>query len=168
MVAEDGIRVGGTIVEKVRDGKGSGGGAFGLGGGNGTESDQHGGVNGAGIVEESADDFLDAMEVRGWERSGGVGRWGELDGDAIAGRDPGVGRVLGTGRKGVLEAFEGLLHIAGHGAVTGARVVIPVKAEAKVESAVPALGDVVEQAEGVGEVLGVFASNVANGEVVDA
>ena len=59
MVPNFGIGVGRGVVEQVGDG--FGGGFGGASGGNGAEGDKHGGVNGSGVVEEDADNFLDSL-----------------------------------------------------------------------------------------------------------
>ena len=52
--------MGGAVVEKLSDGLGSGFSAVGLGRGQSAEGNEHGGIDGAGIVEKGADDFLEA------------------------------------------------------------------------------------------------------------
>ena len=59
-VADSGIRMGGAVVEKLSDGLCSGFSTVGLGGGESAKGNEHGGIDGAGIVEKGADDFLKA------------------------------------------------------------------------------------------------------------
>ncbi len=63
MIANGGIRVGGTVVEELGDMRQCEFGWSGLLGGKGTKGNQDGGVNGSGIVEEYTNDFLDAFLV---------------------------------------------------------------------------------------------------------
>jgi hypothetical protein len=90
-----------------------------------------------------------------------------LDGGAIVGRIPGMGRVLGTVGSGMHEFMEGVGNVAGHGEVDGAGQVIPFEGKAAVEGTSPVGGDGVERLEGVDEVLGVFLTNIFYTEVVD-
>ena len=76
--ADDSIRVGGAIVEQVGDALHGGLGAMGLLGGKRADGREHGGVDGAGIKKERAEDFLDAFGVGGVERGCVVGRGGVL------------------------------------------------------------------------------------------
>ncbi len=64
-VADSGIRMGGTVVKELSDGLSSGFGPFGLGRSESAKGGEHGGVYGASIVEEGADDLLEAGEARG-------------------------------------------------------------------------------------------------------
>jgi hypothetical protein len=76
-VSNCGFRFGGTVVEQVGNGLGF---SFGVGSGSqGSQSDQHGGIDCSSIVKESAHDFLDSSN--GWglfKRVRGVKGNGEL------------------------------------------------------------------------------------------
>ncbi len=159
--------MGGRIVEELSAGLGGRGGAFGLGGGKGTEADKHGGVNGAGVVQEGADDFLEASFVGRvhWWRV--VGRSGELGLGAVVGARPSVGGVLRPSGRGVGETLEGFFDVAGHGDVESACRIVPVEGEAEILGAGPVCGDLVETVEGVDEVLSVAGVDVFYAEVVD-
>ena len=89
-VSEDGIGMCGGVVEELSDGDGGCFCAFGLGGSEGAECDEHSGVNCAGKMEEDSDDLLEASERFGRERWGGVVGVGVLDCGAIGGSGPGV------------------------------------------------------------------------------
>ncbi len=73
VVAEDGIWMGGGVVEELGECLGSGFSALGLGRSEGTEGDKHRGVDCSGIVEKCADDLLDPSDVFFCEGWGGVG-----------------------------------------------------------------------------------------------
>ena len=53
------IRVCGTVVQQLCDGLGSGFGAFGLSRCESAECNQHGGVDGASVIQEGANNFLE-------------------------------------------------------------------------------------------------------------
>jgi hypothetical protein len=63
VVSDHGIGIGGAVVQELGD-FGSGG-AFGLGRGHNAEGNEHGGVDGASIVEEGVINFLEAFEAGG-------------------------------------------------------------------------------------------------------
>ena len=64
-VADRGIWMGGTVVEELSDGLSSGFSTFRLGRRKGSKGNKHCGVNGARIVEDGANDFLESSEARG-------------------------------------------------------------------------------------------------------
>lgn len=103
VVSDGGILVRGGIVQEFGEGFGCVFGAFGLGGGEGAEGDKHGGVNSSGIVGESADDLLDSGDSGGVESGGVIIDGSELDGSAVGGLDPDVGRIFGSIGNRVLE-----------------------------------------------------------------
>lgn len=69
MVPECCVWMGGSIIEELGDGNGGGCGAVVLLRGEGAEGNEHGVVDGSGIVEEGSDDGLETGEL------GGVERW---------------------------------------------------------------------------------------------
>lgn len=90
MEGDGSVAVSCSIVEELGDGNGCGFSAFGLGRGERSESDEHGAVNGTGVVEEDTNDFLKTSEALGVERFGCVGWWSQLGVSAIYGSVPGV------------------------------------------------------------------------------
>ena len=68
MVAEDGVRVGGTVIQEVRDGIKSGMGSFRLSGRKAAKGNQKSAVNGARIIQQGADHLLEEQYTRGGER----------------------------------------------------------------------------------------------------
>jgi hypothetical protein len=75
---DDGIWMGGRIIEKLGARFGGLSSAFGLGGSESAESDKHGGLDGPGVVQECPNDFLEAgfsEESMGGESSGGAENW---------------------------------------------------------------------------------------------
>ena len=66
VIADDGIWMGGGIVEKLGGCLGSGFSACRLGGGNGAESNKHGAIDGSSVVEEAANDLLEAGDTGGF------------------------------------------------------------------------------------------------------
>ena len=76
--ADLGIGMGCCIVEEASAGFEGCLGSFGLGRGDGAESDQHGVVDGPCIIKEDSNDLLDQLEVgreSGAELSGGLVSW---------------------------------------------------------------------------------------------
>ena len=57
-------------------------------GGNVSEGNKHGGVNGNGVVDQGSDDLLDKGNQLGRENVGGIRGFGVLDGSAIVGSLP--------------------------------------------------------------------------------
>ena len=96
-VLDDGIRMGGCVVEQVHDSVGGGLGGAGLLGGNGAQGDQHGVVDGPGIVEENSHDLSDPSGGVGIEEGRGVDG-GQLDLGSVLGDHMLVGAV----RRGVV------------------------------------------------------------------
>ena len=121
--------------------------AVGLSGSEGTERNEHGGVDGTGILAESADDLLESRDGGLVERGGVVGFGSELSWDSIVRFEPGMGRMLGTRGFWMLEALKGFGNIAGHGEVGSALTVVPLQGETNVLGTGPVGGDVVELAE---------------------
>lgn len=94
VVSDDGNWIGCCVVQELLDfGHGVFCG-FGLLGGDGAKGRTHGGINGAGIVKESAGDFLDKLLVSGAEEQTGVNFFAVLCLSAIYWFDVGVGLVL--------------------------------------------------------------------------
>ena len=124
-VADGGIKVGGTVVQKFCEGFGGFFGAFRLGSSKGAKSNEHGGVDSTCIVEEGADDLLDALETSRSKGGGGVMEWEELDSGTVVGSNPVVGRMFGAGWHGMLETVEGGGQVVRHGDVTCSICVIP-------------------------------------------
>jgi hypothetical protein len=67
VVANYGLWVRGAIVEEMHDGFEGGLRSTGLLGGDGSDCSEHGGINGVGIIQEGAKDFLDVLGVGGIE-----------------------------------------------------------------------------------------------------
>ena len=142
-VADRGIWMDGTVVEELGDGLSSGFSAFRLGRRKGSKGNKHGGVDGASIVEDGANDFLESSEARGIKEGSSVGRLGELSGCAIGRSGPGMWRVLGTAGWLMLEFEESFFNVARHGHVDSACCVIPLEGHAKEAFARPFCGDVI-------------------------
>ena len=78
MVSDDGIRISGSVIEELSECFGSCLGGMGLGGGKGSKSNQHGGINSSGIIEESANALSEVVVVI-WGKWGRfISRWCEL------------------------------------------------------------------------------------------
>mgnify|MGYP000638919288 CR=1 FL=1 len=93
---DDGIRMGGRIVEELSAGLGGRGDACGLGGGKGAEADKHGGVNGPGVEEEGADDCLESSDSASAKFAGGASSFGELGRGPVDGLGPAGGGRWGA------------------------------------------------------------------------
>jgi hypothetical protein len=72
----------------VHDSSSSVFGSFGLGGRDGIEGNEHGGVDGTGVVEERTDNLLDALDVGGREKGLIVRFRGILNTGAVNGPGP--------------------------------------------------------------------------------
>ena len=94
--ANDSVRMAGGVVEQLDDGVHGCFRAVSLGGSKAAESDEHGAVDGTGVVEEDSDDLLDELLVFGTERGRSVGLGRELALGAVVGSLPGMRRVLAT------------------------------------------------------------------------
>ena len=167
VVAEGGIGMSGRVVEELGDRNGGGFGAVVLLGGERAESDEHGAVDGAGVVEEGANNVLEMCERFRVEAGGRVGVRSVLDGGAVGGRVPVMRRVVGTCGGRVKKLVDGVGDIAGHGEIDGAGGVVPFEVETAVEGALPVGGGGVFGVESVDEMLGMLGTNVLDAEVVD-
>ncbi len=98
---------------------------FGLRRGSGIKGHQHGGVDCAGIVEEDANNLLEACECH----LGGCWRCvvvkGVLDHCAVCWGDPVVGSMLGKCRVRMLKILEGAGNVSHHGDIDGVVKVVP-------------------------------------------
>ncbi len=88
--AENGVGMGGAIIEEVCDGDGGCSGAFCLSRCKDPECHQHGGVDCPSIVEKDADDLLESCELLGGEGWCGVVFCCILDFGAVRGCGPGM------------------------------------------------------------------------------
>jgi hypothetical protein len=143
-VADSGIWMGGTVVEKLSNGLSSGFSAFRLGRSESAKGNEHGGVDGASVIEEGANDFLESSEARGFEWCSGVLKLGELSAFAIGRSIPGMWRVLGTAGGLMLKFEECFFDVARHGHVGRARCVVPLEGHAEEVLARPFGCDVIE------------------------
>ena len=114
LVADDSIRMGGSVVEELDSGLGSGLSAMGLFRAEFVEGNQHGVVHGTAVEEEGADDLLEALDavlVQGGAGVNGSGFLGSF-GTAV-GFDPSMGCMLWFGGGRVLEALKGFGNVVG-------------------------------------------------------
>ena len=81
----------------------------------GTEGHQHGDVNCACVIEESANDLMHVLFTGGIKKWLGVFGFRELLLCSIIGRSVGVRLVLFLFRALTVEAFEGIGYVIGHG-----------------------------------------------------
>lgn len=65
-VADDGIGMGGAILEEMGTGLGGGLSALCLGGCVRAEGDQNSGIDGSTIIQQYTNDFLEMLAVFGW------------------------------------------------------------------------------------------------------
>ncbi len=119
-----------------------------MGGRDGIEGDEHGGVDGTGVVEERADNLLDALDVGGREKGLIVRCRGILNAGTVDGPGPLVRCVLAARWWRMLKCVECRGKVAGHGEVNGSISVVPVKSETAVENTGPVGGDCVQVFEG--------------------
>ena len=98
----------------------------------GAEGDEHGGINSTAVEEESSNNLLESGEADGVEGRRGVVKGGKLNGSAVVGSQPFVGRRLGSIGCRMLETVKGSFEVAGHGDVAGSINVVPFESEAKV------------------------------------
>lgn len=140
MITNGGIRVCGCIVEKVNGSFGSGFGALGLGSCKAAKCNKHGTVNGTGIEEEHANNFLETCDAEWVKRGGSISRGSKLSVAAIDRFNPGRGSMLGSRRCDNVEAFESFGNVTGHGEIDGVIVIIPGEGDAAVEFTTPVSG----------------------------
>ena len=96
-VPDFGVRVSRRVIKKIGDLLYGG---FGMSQGYQTKGNQHGEINGDGIVEECSYYGLDITDLRFGEEGGGIIIRYKLGGSPVGGLVPGVGSV--TGIKGCL------------------------------------------------------------------
>lgn len=167
VVAKSGVGIGGSVVEKMGCSFGCCLGAAGLGRGERAEGDEHGGVNGAGVEEEGADDCLESSDFGSVKFGGGVFFFGELGRGTVERLGPGRGSMLGAAFGRMFETSEGFGDVAGHGEIDSAGFVVPFERDATVEGAGPIGCHFVFGGDDVDEVLGIFSSNILDTEIVD-
>jgi len=167
MIANDSIRMGGTIIEQVHEGLHGGlHGAGSLLGGKGTKGNQHGGVNCMGIIQEDTNNFLDAFAIVSIKGSSVVWCRGILDFGTITGVLPSVWGMLRTSGMGVTKVQKGMFNIARHGQINGMVGIVPLEGEAAVTGGGPIFGDMIMAPEGSEEVVGIVLVGVANDKVI--
>lgn len=167
VIAHDGIRMGGAIVEQLGDGLSSGFSSFGLCRGKSAEGYEKSGVDGASVIQEGANNFLESGDASGVEGSGGVFVFRKLRSGAVGGFDPSVRRMLWTGRCRMMEFVEGIGDVSGHGEIDGAVDIVPGEGDAAVDAAGPISGDGVEVIETGDKVLGMLTPDVLDAEIVN-
>jgi hypothetical protein len=110
---------------------------MGLLSGEGSNGNQHSGVNGACVVEEGAQDLLDVFGVFGVEGKKGVGGRSILSGGTVRGFLPCVWSVLWAGWCRMVEALEGTFNVPRDGDVDCAIGVVPCKCKSTILRASP-------------------------------
>ena len=111
-----------------------------LSGGEVTEGNQHGQIDGKGVEEEAADGLLDAVDTFGIETGRFVGSNGVLNFSSV-GNWSVVGRlVFGSKRRVVMKATEDGLNVAGHGEVALVVGIIPPQGDTTEKCAGPVGG----------------------------
>jgi len=161
------VGVGGDVVQELVDGGIGCFGGGGLFGADRAEGDEELVVDGAGEVEQGADDALDAANavlVKGRAR---VGFHDELAFAAVLDGLALVGRELAFARPGMAIFGQQLGNVAFHREAASAADVVPLEVDAGELRALPILGDVVVFFEDGGEVLCVFAADVFDAEIVN-
>jgi hypothetical protein len=120
-----------------------------LGRGEKAEGDEHGGIDGASVEEECANDCLESSDF-GFVKFGGcVFFFCELGRRTVEWLGPGRGSMLGAAFGRVFETSEGF------GDVAGAGFVVPLESDAAVEGAGPIGCHFVFGGGAVDEVLGI-------------
>jgi hypothetical protein len=94
MEADYGIRVHGTVVQELCDGKSGGDSALGLGGSESAKHHEHGRIDGLSIVQEGTDDLLQFGLAGFGEGHCGIGWSSELYLGAIGGGSSSMGGML--------------------------------------------------------------------------
>jgi len=100
-------------------------GCYGLLGCQRIECNKQGWVNGMGVVQEYANDFLNATASGGVKLSSGIQLRDLLNFGAIVGLGPSMWGMLWVHRVGVVEPLQGAFNVTGHGHIDCAMVVIP-------------------------------------------
>ena len=166
-VENGGIRVCGSVVEEVDGCFGGCLGALGLGSSKATECNEHCVVNGAAIVKENADDFLESGDAsfvkgRGIIRGGCEDNFAAIDG--FGERRWGM---LGTGRLGCFKTLESFGDVSGHGEFDGSVGVVPVESDAAIEFAGPVGGHLILGGDDASKILSIFSSDILYAKVVN-
>eukprot|EP00980_Cylindrotheca_fusiformis_P014017 scaffold3668_cov97-Cylindrotheca_fusiformis.AAC.1 len=156
------------IIEETFGVLGSQAGGMGLSGGNVAEGHKEGVVDGAGVEEHCAGDFLDSFGAGGIQRIGFIKGFRGLDALTVLGNVEAVWGILFPTGWRVFVFFESGGDVTGHGEVTGAIRVVPFEGDATVEGGAPINRDgFVVLAEDVEEVVGIGERGVLDGEIVD-
>ncbi len=135
VVSNDGVRVRCTVVEKLYYCFCRMFGAFALCCSDFVEGYEHCAVDGSCVVEESAHDFLNSIDVGWWKSRGFVDRSGCLRyGAAVGGWNPIMRCMLRMCWIGVLEFVESSFVISRHGYVDDALCIIPFEGETHVST----------------------------------
>ena len=133
----------------------------------GTEGHQHGAVDGACVIKESAKDLLYVLFTGSIKERLGVIGFRELLLCSIIWWSVGVWLVLLLFRAFTVEAGEGIGDVIGHGEMNFLLGVIPVESKSEVTFSFPVFSDVVMFFDGIDEVVGMFFAYVLHPEIVD-
>ncbi len=112
------------------------------------ECNEQGWVDSTCIVQEDANDFLNATASGGVKLSSGIQLGDVLNFGAIVRLGPSMWGMLWVRRVGVVEPLQGAFDVTGHGQIDCALVVIPGESKAAVPGGIPVLSDLVLLTEG--------------------
>ncbi len=156
----------GRIVEEVDEGFNGGLGSAFLGGSQDIECVEHGRVDCSAVKRESADDLLEPVSLLGIHGCCVV-NFGHLDFASILWGCP-LGRGIAMLLWGcVLVLVEGGGHVARHGQVDGAFVVVPLEGNATVEFTFPVTRRFVVFFESGVQVVGMLCADIFYSKIVD-
>lgn len=167
VISNSGIGMRGSVIEELDNAFNGFGGSGILLGREGVDGEQHGIIDGTGVEEESAEDFLDAMNSCSINGRGLVGERFQLGNGAVSGRCPRMGGILGMKGRGMFKAVERFFDVPWHGEITSASVVIPIKSDAAEDFGIPIDGGVVLEPKGRNKELSVCAVSVAHKKVIN-
>jgi len=112
------------------------------------ECNEPGWVDSACVVQEDANDFLNATASGRVKLSSGVRIRDILNFGAVVRLGPGMGGMLWAHWVGMVELLQGTFNVPRHGHINCALVVIPGERKAAVLGGVPVLSDLVLLVEG--------------------
>ena len=161
-----GVRMSGGVVEKLVDAEGE---IFLLCschvGGYGADGHEHGGVEGATVISEEADETLDDFSIfwSEWVNGGVVGHLLEFP---IFRCCVQMGGMLGFGEHLVVEDLAFLCDVIRHAELYGAFLVVPVEMDAEEYFSIPIDGASKFFGKVVDEVLGIGAMDVFYAKII--
>lgn len=140
-VADRGIWVSGTVVQKLCNCLQRGHGPLGLLGADCAQCNEQGRINSSGVIEENADSLLHVLLLGGIKDRRSVLRGRKLLRRDASGLLPGLGGMLWAAGHGMAETQQGTFNVARHGKVDSAVGVVPSEGEPTIAAGIPIFTD---------------------------